>query len=288
MPLHEAQHITSLMLGYKDWHGLEKATKSAGHPASLLDEQCSPAEQADRINYQVKVLSEHFPQTEPVLKALALKFRVSAGSPFAAALSEDGYRQNALFYWEPFGENPEWRFRPSARSEEKRDELYDLLDSWGRGEITLGDYLNTLEQIVKVQPENLTAYLYMISACGDLDCWAIAEPYLPKLEAAILNLLPPYYPMRRKVPAVNWWTVVNRDYLRSLYYLAEGYYAAGRYKKAKQWFLFLTRCSERELGHEKFFLRDLRQAAPAGDVHLMESEDLCDRYLCPTTGKWLC
>lgn len=270
MPLHEAQHLAAVMLGYQDWHDLEQETKSARHSPSLVDEKASPEEQAARIAFQADVLGQILPFTEPLLHEVALKLRVSAGAPFSTEFEVDAYRQNALFYWEPYGEDPEWRFRPSARSNEKRDELYYLLEQWGSGQITLGDLKEAVDRIIEEQPENIVPYLYIISAAGEVNYWEVAEPYLPKLESVIENSIPSDYPMKRKVPPLIWGTIDNRDYLRSLYFLAEGYYAAGNFKKAKQWFLFLTRCSEREIGNEKFYLHDLRQPKPKGDLHLID------------------
>jgi CRISPR/Cas system CMR-associated protein Cmr5 small subunit len=287
MLLSNAQNITSQMLGYENWHELEQVTKSGNNIASQLDEQCSPKVQAERINYQTKVLSWYFPVTEPILKELALRFRVSSSNAWASNFAEDGYRQNSVFYWEPFGESPEWRFRPSARSREFREELYDLLDIWGAGRINLGDYIERLEKVINEQPENIVAYLYIFTACHEVYSWGAAEPHLENFEQAIIKSLPADYPMKRKVPPFIWGTIDNRDYLRGLYYLAMGFYATGNYKKAKQWFLFLTRCSAIEMGHERFFLHDLRQPEPEGDLHDLDGKDICDRYLCPVTGKWL-
>ncbi|WP_339674100.1 hypothetical protein [Dasania marina] len=278
MPLHEAQRIAALMLGYKDWHELEQSTNSAKNTPSPLDEQASEEEQSQRLRYQANVLGTLLPLTEPILYELALKFRVSAGAPFSSQFAYDSHRQNKLFYWEPYGEPPEWRFRPSARSEETREELYSLIDKWGSGQLNFGEYLFRLDEIIEAQPENITPYLYIIEAIADIGEWEIAKTLLPELEAEIIKSIPANYPMKRKVPALNWGTIDNRDYLRSLYHLAQGYYANGNYKKAKQWFLFLTRCSEFEIGFEKCFLVDLRRATPDGEVHLMEGKKLHDQY----------
>ena len=287
MELHQAQSMTAEMLGYASWHELEEVTKSGAHNPSPLDEDSTEEDQAARLQFQADVLSGWAPVTEPIVKELVLKFRVSAKSPRSAELAEDGYRSNAVFYWEPYGEAPEWRFRPSARSRDTKDDLFYLGNEWERGKLNLGDYREKLDSIIAQQPENITAYLHLITAAGEIDAWDYIELYLPKLEIEILKSLPKDYPLKKKVPPLIWGTIDNRDYLRCLYFLGEANYANGNYKKAKQWFLFLRRCSERNIGHEKFFLHDLRQKEPEGDLHLLDGIDMCDRYLCPETGKWL-
>ena len=69
-----------------------------------------------------------------------------------------------------------------------------------------------------------------------------------------------------------WGTIENRDFLRAVYYLAVGFYALKDYKKAKAWFLFLTRCANRAIGLEKAFLGDLREEMPSGEVHLQRDK----------------
>lgn len=278
MPLNEAHKITAWMLGYDTWHELEQITKSANQSPSSLDEQATPEEQKRRISFQADVLGQVCPVTKPILRQFALQLRVSAGSPYSTEFSEDAFRSNAAFYWEPYGEEPEWRFRPSLRSKEAREFLYELIESWGRGQISMGGYLKQLEPIIERQPENIVPYLYLISACGEIGQWAYTEDYLPRLEAAIENALPEDYPRKKKVPSFIWGTMDNRDFLRSLYYLGVGYYAAKNFKKAKQWFLFLTRCSSITMGHEKYFLKDLRLPVPKGDLHLLEGKGIAERF----------
>ncbi len=278
MKLSEAQQLTAAMLGYSDWHDLEQITKLAQHPPSPVDEDASPEEQTKRLDYQADILSQISPVTEPILRQMALEFRVSAGNPLSPKFSDDGYRQNSVFYWEPYGEDPEWRYRPSTRSTQKREELYDLIDQWGRGQMNFGDYKNQLDNTIKEQPENLTPYLYILEAYGEINAWEMISDYLPELENAILKSLPLDYPMKKKIPSLIWGTMENRDYLRSLYHLARGYYALENYKKAKQWFLFLTRCSSIEMGHEKYYLKDIRSTKPDGDIHLLEEKEIYERY----------
>lgn len=270
--LSDAQNFTALMLGYADWHELDQVTKSGKHDPSELDENSSPEEQESRIRYQSQMLGRLLPLTEPILRELALKWRVSAGNPLSESFADDGYRKNALIYWEPPGEKPEWRFRPSRRSNESREELYDLQEAWADGLINLGDHKDKLDRIISDQPENLAAYLALLGAFEDLEMWPLCAPYLLDLEAAILKAIPPNYPMRKKVPHLNWGSIENRDYLRCLYYLARGFYIERDYAKAKQWFLFLKRCSGKSLGIEELYLRDLRLPEPVGAVYKMEIE----------------
>ncbi|RYY74493.1 MAG: hypothetical protein EOO52_13085 [Gammaproteobacteria bacterium] len=288
MALSHAQFIVAYMLGYEDWHELDQITKSGKYSASLLDEYASADEQQKRIDYQVARLGRLQPQTEPLIKQMVLQFRVSAGNPLSENFAEDGYRTNSLFYWEPWGEEPEWRFIPSRRSEEVRDLLYELLNLWGGGEITLGDYEAKLEPLIESQPENIIPYLYLITAYGeDAGYWEDIAPFLEKLEAIILNSIPPSYPKRGKVPPLIWGTIDNRDYLRSIYCLGVGFYAINNFKKAKKWLLFLRRCCAVRLGNEKEFLIDLRQPNPEGDLHLLEPNEIFDRYYDPVSGKRL-
>ena len=105
-----------------------------------------------------------------------------------------------------------------------------------------------------------------------MSTWELCEKYLEALQGAITGSLPQGYSMKNKVASINWGTIENRDYLRSLNYLAQGYYAIGNYKKAKQWFLFLTHCTSREIGLAKYFLKDMRSQVPYGDLHEMEGE----------------
>lgn len=276
--LSDAQELTACMLGYSNWHELEQVTKSAKHPPSPVDEEASPEEQARRIDYQANILSYVSPVTEPILREIAFKVRVSAGNPLSTKFSDDAYRVNAVFYWEPYGEDPEWRFRPSIRSANESDDMYALIDRWSRGQINFGEYKDQLDETIERLPEFLTPYLYLLEACSEIKVLEIITDYLPRLEKIILTSLPSNYPMKRKVPAFNWGTIDNRDYLRSIYYLAQGYYAEGDYKKAKQWFLFLQRCSSRTLGHEKYFLKDIRSSNPDGDLHLIEDKEIAERY----------
>ncbi len=266
-PLHRAQEITAVMLGYENWHDLEKNTKSPTHPASPLDEQADSETQQRRIVFQARQLGRFMPVTEPILMELALKFRVSARSPLSESLANDSYRTNSLLFWEPYGEEPEWRFMPSGRSRESGDDLYDLLDDWTDGKINLGRYKEILDATIQEQPENLAPYVYILEAIQNVDAWELTPQYLAPLEAAIENSLPQDYPRNRKVPPLNWGTIENRTYLRSLYYLAQGFYAVGNYKKAKQWFLFLTRCSSVNMGSERDFLADMKASNPMGNIH---------------------
>ena len=290
LTLYEAQAITASMLGYENWHTLEKITKSAKHEPSPLDENSSVDTQEERIAFQTKVLVTLYPfLCELHLRKMALKFRVSAKTPrsIKLALIED-YRKNSLFYCEPLGGEPEWRFEPSGRSEEVRLELYDILNNFWRSEKkSLTDYLNQLSIISTEQPENIVPYLYSIEALTANNLWEKAKRQLELLEKAILESIPPNYPMKRKAASVNWYVIENRDYLRSLYHLGLTFYALGNYKKSKQWFLFLTRCSSREIEYEIFFLRDLRQPSPEGDLHLLDGKDMVDRYIDRETGKFL-
>ncbi len=285
MPLHEAQGIVAIMLGYEDWHDLEQITKQAKYPPSQLDENCSVQEQDKRLAYQANVLGGVLPFSYAWLYELALKFRVSAGSPISSLFKEDGYRQNVLFYSEPYDEAPQWRYRASARSWDNRDDLYKLNGKWGRGEINFEDYKSQLDGFREVAPEDIVPYLYYIEAVNDIHKRELATSYLPKLEAIIIQCIPSSYPMKKKVPPLIWGHIENRDYLRSLYQMAESYYVIGNYIKAKQWFLFLTRCSPFELGNEIFYLVDMRQASPEGDVHMLKGKELCARYLSPVSGK---
>jgi hypothetical protein len=83
MKLSHAQHLVAAMLGYEDWHELEQFTKSGKCEPSLLDENVSGEEQRQRIEYQVTQLAQFQPQTEPVIKQMVLKFRVSAANPLS-------------------------------------------------------------------------------------------------------------------------------------------------------------------------------------------------------------
>lgn len=85
--------------------------------------------------------------------------------------------------------------------------------------------------------------------------------------------------MKGRVDPIIWGTIDNRDYLRALYYLAIGFYAAKNYKKAKQWFLFLIRCSPMEIGIEKIFLQDLRQPEPEGNIHTVMMQGMFSNNL---------
>jgi hypothetical protein len=40
----------------------------------------------------------------------------------------------------------------------------------------------------------------------------------------------------------------------------------------------IQRCSTREIGHEKYSLKDIRNDSPAGDLHMLEEKDIHDRY----------
>ncbi len=276
--LSECQEITARLLGYSDWHELNQVTKSGKQQPSLIDEEVSAEEQKQRIDYQAETLGYFSPSTEPVLRKIALELRVSAGNPLSTKFDEDGYRQNTVFFWQPYGEEPEWRFRPSIRADEIRQELYGLIEQWSRGQLNFGDYQVKLEHIIDNQPENLVPYLYILEASSDINAWDIINDYLGKLESAILGSLPSNYPMKKRVPPFNWGTIENRDFLRSIYFLAQGFYSQENYKKAKQWFLFLRRCTSRELGYEVYFLKDIRSEDPWGDVHLLEGKELIDRY----------
>lgn len=267
MKLSQAQAITAFLLGYDDWHELDKSTKSGMHDPSELDENASAEEQRKRIDFQVQRLSMLQPQTEPLIRDMVLRFRVSAGNPLSTNFDEDAYRENSLLYWEPYGEPPEWRFRPSHRSEEVRDELYCLLNTWTSSAISTSDYIEQLKSFYEKHPENITPYLYTIEAFELKGHWTDALDCIEKLEQAIMKSIPASYPIKRKVAHVNWWTVENRDYLRALYWLGVGFYANKKYKKAKQWFLFLKRCSSRNIGDEVEFLRDLRLPNRKGNVH---------------------
>jgi hypothetical protein len=269
MPLSQAQQITALLLGYQGWHELNEVTKSGGDSPSALDEHIDASEQELRISYQMGQLEKILPFTEPVIRKLVLKFRVSAGNPKSLKLKEDGYRQGKLYHWKPFDSStPEWRFISSERSDMVREDLYDLLGRWESGSINLGEYKNSIDTLLKSQPENLAAYLYIIGACHDLGLWEIGASYLSGLESAILAVIPSNYPMNKKVDKVQWGDMDNRDYLRSVYILALGYYASGQYQKAKKWFLFLVRCSSIEMDKEKLYLADLRRSEPDGMLHL--------------------
>lgn len=276
--LSDAQNLTAWMLGYDTWHELEQVTKSGSHPPSPVDEESDPIEQKKRIDYQSETLRYVSPMVDPVLRQIALEIRVSAANPKSSKFSEDAYHQNAVFYWEPYGEEPEWRFRPSLRYSKTKEELFNLSDKWERGQILLGAYLDKLNAIIAQQPENISAYLDALCACEAVGAWTLGENYLEDLQAAITGSLPPEYPMKKKVAPFIWGTVDNRDFLRALYHLAQGFYAMGDYKIAKQWFLFLRRCSPMEMGAEKYFLKDIRRPEPYGDLHLMESKDIYDRF----------
>lgn len=287
LPLSKAQEWAARMLGYDDWYELQKITKSKDYPPSDLDEEASSQTQNERINFQADVLGSFLPQTEPILLELALKFRVSARNSESSKFSHDGYRQNTLLYWEPYGGNPEWRFMPSGRSQEKREMLDALLIKVSDYEINFQDYIAQLERLIESQPENITAYLYILEACDEYYAWEVGLPYLAKLESAILMSIPDSYPMKRKVPSLIWGTIDNRDYLRSIYHLARFYYANEKFKKSKEWFLFLKRCSEIEIGDENFFLIDLRLREPEGDLHILEEKEMYSRYFDIKTGKRL-
>lgn len=276
MPLNEAQEITAWMLGYDTWHELEQVTKSAKKPASLLDEYTTKEEQQRRIDYQSDVLNRILPLTEPLIRELALTFRVSSSNPLSMKFSDDYYRRNAIFYWESLRGKPEWVFRPSLRSNEQSDHLYDLMDSWGQGRIAIGEYLEQLKFIMDEQPENLIPYIYAIDALGEVGEWPHTENYLPLLESAIEDSIPENYPRKKKVPSFIWGTMENRDFLRGIYHLALGYYAVGNFEKSKLWFLFLTRCSPHQIGAERYFLKDLRRSDPNGDFHLLDDQAMRD------------
>lgn len=286
--LSESQLIAARMLGYSDWHELEQVTKSRACAASPLDED-SPAEiQKARLNYQVDVLASMVPLTRPALTRLALKFRVSAGNPHSRNFDFDSYRRNTLFLDEPYGQEPGWRYRPSQRSNEIRDELYELSESyWQSKSIARREYIESLLGVINRQPENLVAFQYLFELFESIGDWEQCVAYLEDFESAVNDTIPAQYPRTKKVPPLNWYIIENRDYLRALNYLATGFYANGDFKKAKTWFLLLTRCSDREIEHEKFFLHDLRQKIPAGDIHELQTKDLWGRYMCLETGRWL-
>lgn len=269
MQLNQAQQIAALLLGYQGWHELNEVTKSGKHSSSALDEHVDASEQELRISYQMNQLEKVLPFTEPVIRKLVLKFRVSAGNPKSLEFEEDGYRQGKLYLWKPLDSlKPEWRFIPSERSDMVREDLYGLSDQWESGLINFGQYKNSLDAQLKSQPENLAAYLYIISACHDLGFWTVGASYLSGLESAILAVIPSNYPMNKQVDKVQWGDINNRDYLRSVYILALGYYANGQYQKAKKWFLFLVRCSSIEMDKERLYLADLRKPKPNRMLHL--------------------
>ena len=275
MALNSAQALTAQLLGYEDWHELLTTTKAGQHTPSPLDEDIEPMEQEKRIQFQTEVLAYVTPLIEPARRELALKFRVSAGNPKSTKFSEDAYRTNRLFFCKPEFDSaePEWRFLPSMRSKETREQLFALVDEWTAGRMNYGDYSGELEKIIDDQPENLTAYFYILSACFlDLRAWEVAASYLPALEEQILRAIPAHYPKTKKVPSLVWGTIENRDYLRCLYHLAVGYYADQQFDKAKEWFKFLTRCTEFPMGNEQGYLDDLKQSEPEGDLHINDMQ----------------
>lgn len=276
LALNEAQKITAWMLGYDTWHELEQVTKSARNPSSLLDEYATKVEQGRRIDFQSDVLNRILPLSEPLIRELALQFRVSSSNPLSIEFSDDYYRRNVIFYWEPLAGEAEWRFRPSLRSKAESDYLYDLMESWNCGRIKIGEYLEQLQAIMDKQPENLLPYIYAIDALREIGEWSYTENYLPLLESAIEGAIPDSYPREKKVPAFNWGTMENRDFLRGIYHLALGFYAVGNFGKSKLWFLFLTRCSPFQIGAEKYFLEDLRRVDPDGNFHLLDDKDMRD------------
>ena len=264
-----AQLIAANMLGYSNWHELEQVSKSKLTP-SLTDEFVSEEEQTERISFQANVLRRFLPYTEPLLQEIALELRVSAGNPSSLKFSEDHIRDNKVFHWIPPGflEKPEWRFRPSKRSAEIKNTLWDLLDTWSTGQLNFVDYQESLEATIKEQPENVTAQMYLLDAAGNIDALQHMEKELTRAEETVLNCLPVNYPLNKKVDHFNWYTHDNRDFLRLVFHLAYGHYVNGKYRNAKKWFLFLKRCSDVFEGEIAPFLDDLKLNRPTGKEKL--------------------
>lgn len=265
-----AQEIVAQMLGHDSWSELTEATECA-HISAAPDEFATAIEQDSRVAYQANVLGRFLPFTEPVLRRKALALRVSALDPKSEQLAFDGYRRNTLLHWQCFTEPKEWRYMPSERSYEVRELLDDLSYSWKQQRLNFGEYENQIVLILQMQPENVAAYLYLFYAIEDIEHWEVAAHYISDFEKAIDRAIPKNYPRTRKSDLMIWETIENRDFLRAVYFLAVGFYALKQYKKAKAWFLFLTRCANREIGLEKAFLTDLRDQ-PSGDVHLQHDK----------------
>lgn len=107
----QARGTTALVLGYKNWHELSSAIGTG--PISLLDEDCSPTEFAERFAYQAARLSEvigwapeqDLPYAEQVLR----KWKPSAARPQEEADLE--------------AQNPE-----SKEAQERRRLAFQVLD----------------------------------------------------------------------------------------------------------------------------------------------------------------
>jgi hypothetical protein len=267
--LSAAKEIAACLLGYESWHSLHTITKSQQHTPSKFDEDCSENEQLLRLEYQCDRLDRFSPLIKSERKLLALEFRVSAKNPRSKSLLQQLHFRNTIINDDALHGAQGWRYQPSIESQLNKSLTHDLCEAWEFKNISFAKHVQALDAALTDRPEDtyvIEEFLRLSLETGRI------EPVRHRLngfERVLLDALPDDFPTTGKVQ-FEWGARVNRVWIRCCYWLAASFYEDGDYRKARKWFNFVIRISDRFEQPCRTYLKDLELAQPTGAVSVWE------------------
>lgn len=229
--LSKAQAYTAEMLGYRDWHELEEATKLNSSINNKFDEDVSEDDEIKRRYYQWEILDNYY--KNGYVNQIVFSARVSAKNPLSEQLSEDLWFKNYMYFDKDDGN---WEFHASMRSGLNRKTINEIQEDWSYNHNIGQKCLIKSSNFLSKEPENITAiWLYLCVIVNDINLLKANIEKLNEFESQIMLLLSTSIEKSR-IKTVNFRRMGNRDFLRVTVMIADAFFQLEDYDKANYWF----------------------------------------------------